>query len=275
MSRNNEIVEVPSPAEFYPTVIEDNVNLSTYTKLPLGNLPAIGVAFEPIAAAFSSVVNGAGGSGLYRVSVPNGMHLAAASDGSGLLGSALSNTSNQIAGQARLNPVVCDPTMLFMAAALANIQKKLDTIQETQQEMLDFLIQKQKSELKGNLLFLTDIMKNYKFNWNNKTYKNSNHIKVLDIKQEAEKSIIFSQTKIEKVIAKKSLIHADQDVNKMISKVRSDFEDYQMAVYLFAYSSFLEVMLLGNYDSNYLHGISSKIEDYSFQYRDLYTKSYN
>ncbi|MBR0091593.1 MAG: hypothetical protein IJP92_07830 [Lachnospiraceae bacterium] len=162
-----------------------------------------------------------------------------------------------------------------MAAALANIQKKLDTIQETQQEMLDFLIQKQKSELKGNLLFLTDIMKNYKFNWNNKTYKNSNHIKVLDIKQEAEKSIIFSQTKIEKAIAKKSFIHADQDVNKMISKVRSDFEDYQMAVYLFAYSSFLEVMLLGNYDSNYLSGISSKIEDYSFQYRDLYTKSYN
>lgn len=33
--------------------------------------------------------------------------------------------------------------MLFMAAALANIDKKLDTIKEMQQEMMDFLIRKE------------------------------------------------------------------------------------------------------------------------------------
>lgn len=274
MSVEHEIIEQTS-IELNPVVVDGEPDLTSATKLPLANLSAIGVAFEPLSAAFNTVINGAGGSGLYHVIVPNGMHLAAASDGSGLIGGALSNATNQLAGQARLNPVVCNPTMLFMAAALANIEKKLDAIQETQQEMLDFLIQKHKSDLKGDLLFLTDIMDGFKYNWNNRTYKRNHHVKVLDIKQEAVKSIDFAQNKIEKGISKKLLIHGDQDVKKMISKVRSDFEDYQLAVYLFSYSSFLEVMLLGNYDAQYLQGIATRIEDYSHQYRDLYTKSYN
>lgn len=46
-------------------------------------------------------------------------------------------------GQAQMIPFACDPTMLCMAAALANIDKKLDTIKEMQQEMMDILIRKE------------------------------------------------------------------------------------------------------------------------------------
>ena len=56
-------------------------------------------------------------------------------------------------GQAQMMPLAFDPTMLFMAAALTNIDKKLDSIKEMQQEMMDFLVQKEKAELKGNLTF--------------------------------------------------------------------------------------------------------------------------
>lgn len=86
--------------------------------------------------------------------------------------------------------------MLFMAAALANIDRKLDTIKEMQQEMLEFLAQKEKAELKGNLIFLYDIFDNYKYNWNNEMYKNSNHTMVLTIKKEAEAKIIFYREQI-------------------------------------------------------------------------------
>lgn len=34
---------------------------------------------------------------------------------------------------------------------------------------------KEKAELKGNLTFLYDVFNNYKYNWNNEMYKNSNH----------------------------------------------------------------------------------------------------
>lgn len=46
---------------------------------------------------------------------------------SGYLGSALSNSTNQVAGQATINPLLCDPTMLYMAIMLADIDKKLDS----------------------------------------------------------------------------------------------------------------------------------------------------
>lgn len=274
--RKYEIAKVMMNAEVHPVKIEKDVPLETYTKLPLSNISTLGVAFEPLMAAAQHVFGDAAGtqSGLYRVTIPNGRRLATFNDGSGYLGSVLTESGGVGGGQARLNPLVCDPTMLFMAAALANINKKLDSIQEIQQELLDFLAQKERSELKGDLNFLTDVMNNYKFNWNNDKYKNSNHIKVLDIMQSAERKIDFYKERISSMLNKRSLFHSDQEVKRQLEKMQSEFKDYQISLYLYAFSSFLQVMLLENFNAAYLDGIAHKIEDYSFEYRDLYTKSF-
>ena len=44
---------------------------------------------------------------------------------------------------------------------------------------------------------------------------------------------------------------------------------------MLGFSSFLEVVLLENYDPNYLASISAKLEDYSLKYKELYTKCYD
>ena len=176
-------------------------------------------------------------------------------------------------GQAQITPFT-DPTMLFMAAALANIDRKLDTIKEMQQEMLEFLAQKEKAELKGNLIFLYDIFDNYKYNWNNEMYKNSNHTMVLTIKKEAEAKIIFYREQIIGKVNKKSLFHSDQSVDRQLSAVQEQFKDYQLALYILAFSSFLDVMLLENYEKEYLSSISAKLDKYSLQYKELYTQCY-
>lgn len=191
------------------------------------------------------------------------------------IGSLQTSTGMVGGGQAQMTPLACDPTMLFMAAALANIDKKLDTIQNMQQEMIDFLVQKEKADLIGNLNFLLDIFNNYKYNWNNETYKTNNHIKVLDIRQEAEKKIAFYREQIIAKVNRKSLIHSDQTVNKQLQMVQDQFKDYQLALYLLGFSSFLEVMLLGNFDSAYLLSVSEKLDTYSLKYRELYTKCYD
>ena len=152
--RKDEIAKAIMDVEYYPAIVEERANITKYPKFPLSRVPALGVAFEPLAAALQNVVNGSGAtSGLYKVMIPKGGHLAEFANGSGNLGTVL-NANNQISGQAILNPLVCNPTMLFMAVALANIDKKLDAIQEIQQELLDFLVQKERSELKGDLNFL-------------------------------------------------------------------------------------------------------------------------
>lgn len=275
--RKNEFAKAMAEIELYPAVVKENVNVVQYSKFPISRLAAFGTAFEPVTAAFQYILSGgsAGGSGLYMVTVPKGGHLATFNDGSGFLGGAL-KTNNQVgAGQARLNPLVCNPTMLFMAVTLANIDKKLDTIQEMQQEMMNFLVQKERSELKGDMKFLADTLSNYKHNWNSDKFKNSSHVKVLDIRQAADRKIDFYREQIESKISKKSFFHSDQDVKKQLGEIESEFKDYQLAVYLFAFASFLEVMLLENFSSAYLDCIVKKIDEHSLQYRELYTKCYD
>ena len=274
--RKSEIVKAITDVEYYPAIIEEQICVAKYTKLPLSRVTTLGTAFEPLTAAFQNVINGGGAtSGLYQVTIPKGAHLAEFKNGSGYLGSVLKGNGAVGGGQAVLNPLVCNPTMLFMAATLATIGKKLDNIQEMQQELFDFLVQKERSNLRGDLNFLTDVLNNYKYNWNNDTYKNSNYIKVLDIRQEAERKIDFYRAQITTKLNKKSFFHWDQGVKKQLEKIKSEFKDYQLALYLYSFSSFLEVILLENFESAYLDGISKKIEDYSLKYRELYTKCYD
>lgn len=275
VERNSAPLRSVMSIELYPALMEDDCSIAMCTKLPISKLSALGTAFEPIETAVQNVVNGPGAvSGLYKVTIPSGTHLASFQNGTGNLGTAL-NANNQIAGQAVLNPLVCNPTMIFMAAALASIDKKLDAIQEIQQEMLDFLIQKERAELRGDLVFLSDIMNNYRFNWDNDMYKNSNHVKVLDIRQAAEQRIFFYRNQIASKLNKKTILHSDGDVQKQINRVQADFKEYQLSLYLYSFSSFLDVMLVGNYAAEYLSGIKGKIEEYAWQYRELYTRCYD
>jgi hypothetical protein len=272
--QNNALTNVPD-ISLVPVLADEDVSLVSYTKYPLSKLNSLGVAFEPLTSAIHNVFGASGGTTqLCQVTVPAGTHLASFKSGVGNLGTVL-NANNQIAGQAVINPLVCNPTMLFMAAALASIDKKLDSILETQHDMMEFLEQKEESELRGNLRFLADVFNNFRFNWNNEIFKNAGHIKVLDIRQSAEQKIDFYQKQIQSKLKKKALVQSNQDVKKRLEKISSQFKDYQLALYLFSFSSFMEVMLLENYDSEYLSGITQRIEEYSFAYRDLYTRSYD
>lgn len=60
-----------------------------------------------------------------------------------------------------------------------------------------------------------------------------------------------------------------------MTSVQAEFRNYQLALYLYGFSSFLEVMLLANFDEAYLNSIHSSIEKRSFEYCDLYTKCYD
>lgn len=127
-------------------------------KIPLNNLVALGTAFQPLTGMIQAAVSGGGGSGIYYVNtMGKTMHHFQGS--SEFLGSLQTAAGTVGGGQARLTQLPCDPTMLFMAATLMNIEKKLDNIQETQEEILDFLKSKEKAVQKGNLNTLIDKMK--------------------------------------------------------------------------------------------------------------------
>ncbi len=214
-NKNNAILRMMSDTSIYPMFQESEVGVSNYTPLPISSLAAYGTAFQPLATAVQTAVSGAGGSGIYYVNTA-GKTMFQMKGTNNFIGSLQTSTGMIGGGQAQITPLACDPTMLFMAAASANIDKKLNAIQDMQKEMMDFLVQKEKADLKGNLNFLFDVFNNYKYNWNNEMYKNSNHIKVLDIRLEAEKKIAFYREQIIAKVNKKSFIHSAQTVNKQL-----------------------------------------------------------
>lgn len=258
--------------ECLPAMPDLDLAMNNTTKIPLANLSALGVAFQPLTTAIQTVLTGGGGSGLYYVNT-KGMQMFSTSDG--FIGSLKTVSGTVGGGQARMTALACDPTMLFMAAALMNIEKKLDAIQETQEEILEFLEEKERAVLQGNLNVLGDVMSNFKYNWDNDTYKTNKHILVQQIKKEAEASIILYRDQITKKLKKRSLIHSDQEVKGTVKKLQAQFKDYQLALYLYSYSTFLEVMLLGNFSEGYLDSVEQRISEYSFQYRSLYTECYS
>ena len=273
-ARKNELLKAMSATELAPLEVKNEISVQTYSKIPLSRLTALGTGFEPVVSAIQKVTShGQATSGFYKVTIPKGTYLAQFKERSGFLGTAVGE--HGIVGQAQLNPLLCDPTMLLVAAALANIDKKLDAIQEVQQEMLDFLVQKEKSALKADLNFLMDIQNNYKYNWNSEKYKAANHAKVLDIRQEAARQIDFYQEQIKKQLGKKALLHSDHDVQKMLEKVQGEFKEYQLALYIYGFAYFLEVVLQENYEKAYLSAIAKRIDKMAFQYREFYSLAYS
>ena len=273
--RKFEIQEALANIEFHPVLREDeDVDIERFTKLPLNKLATAGVAFEPIVSAFQSILGKSGGSGLY-IANTKGSQMFRLSDGSGFIGSLKNAQGGVGGGQAALNPIAFNPTMLFMAIALYSIDKKLDGIQETSKEILEFLERKEKAQLKGDFIYLTDVLNDYKYNWNNEKYKNAHHIKVLDIKQSSDQKIIFYQERLHKNPINKSFLYSDKDVKTKLKTIVSDFEGYQLAIYLHAFSSFLEVMLLENFSPGYLGSVVKKIEDNALRYRKLFINYFN
>ena len=273
---DSEAVFSKQMIELVPTMVDDGIDLKKYRKIPLADLAALGIGFNSVSTAIQNFgAEATGGSGIYKVIVPNGGQMMRFKDGRGFLGSVKGVNGGVGGGQAVLNPVMFDPTMVFMAAVMINIQHKLNEIQETQEEILQFLEQKEKAELRGNIIFMSDIINNYKYNWNNQQYLNNNHIKILDIKQKSEQSILFAQNRIKTVAARKTLIKFSPDVKSKVRKLKKGFEDYQLAVYAYAMASYVETMLLKNFDKSYMYSIANKIEEYSICYRELYTDCYD
>lgn len=265
---SNEIMEV----QFLPTITEISLKEVKHEKYPIKNLSALGVAFEPVVSAMQSLGGKAGKSGIYRVNT-NGMEMFKSRGG--YIGALKAVDGGVGGGQAIIEPLACNPTMLFMSMALMTIENKLDEIKSIQQEMLDFVKTKEKAKIRGNLNTLIDVLNNYKFNCDNEKYKTNKHILVQDIKRNSEQSILLYRDLIQTTMSKKELMHSEQEIKSKIKKLGENLREYQLALYLYSFSSFLEVMLLENFNENYISGVKEKISEYEFNYRELYTKCYN
>ncbi len=256
---------------------KNSIRLDQCLKVSFGDVTALGTTFSQMIPALRTITTT--GTGYLPVNMAAGDVLKTAGEGL-FYGSHVTSAGTSVMtkwAQTGMSSTVMpiNPAMIMMAAMLANIEKKLDTIQETQMKILSFLEQDKQAEQQGNLNVLTDILQGYKYNWDNDQYLQNHHMKVLDIKQASEKNIIFYQEQIASAIKKLPAIHLDQAVKSAIADLGKQFSNYRMALYLFSFSSFLEVMLLGNFCQEYLDQVAAKVNQYDEHYQIQFSKCHD
>lgn len=271
----NELAVQSTTHEVAPSIIsraiaERECNLSKAIRIPFTEAALTGGSLMQLAPTLKALVSGnqIGNGSLVRVVFPAGVKGNLAIDKAGM---ALGGILKDGGGLAQARLVAVDPATLAaqaaMAAIMMEINKKLDNIQEMQQRILGFLEQDKQAEQQANLKVLTDILEGYKHNWDNAQYLQNHHMKALDIKQVAEKNIIFYQEQIAAAIKKMPAIHLDQAVKAAITELGKLFSQYRMALYQFSFASFLEVMLLGNFRQAYLDQVAAKVQEYNQHYQ--------
>lgn len=274
-------LELMTQLEYLPSLQHEDYEINTYKRIGIKQLPAISTAFAALSESARTVTSTMNGAGLYRAILPPGAtHMA--STKTGLIGSAF-DASNHLVGQTRFVEAVnltqvatmpIDPATLCMAAALASIEQKLDSIQDVTENILEFIEIQQESKLHAGLNELERIVRDYKHNWNNDLYCSGHYSEILQLQRSAEESSKIYQKKIVSLLSKKNILHLDKEIEQKVGKLKNDLSNYQFALYVYSFSSFVRVMLEGNFQKEYLTNIVNDIEKMSINYRKIYSEAF-
>lgn len=282
--KNIELIFGLINKEYVQPIFKDNVDLSSTTKFPISEIISLGVSFAPMvslmtstSAASAEIISKLGVDTVYQSfdKVGVAMNLPYKFKDTNFRMGSYIDTSGKTA-QSRLKPIsiqeltkntmTFDPMTSIMAAELMYIAKEVNNIKKQQQNMFEYIQIEKRSEIEGNLLFLSKVLNDYKYNYDNKTYKTSMHIKVLDIKQEAEQTINFCRKTITKFLDKNR-----DDYNSLNFEV----QNYKISLFAYAFSSLIETIVLENFDEKYLSKIIDRLENMSYEYKSIYTCCYD
>lgn len=165
-----------------------------------------------------------------------------------------------------------DPATIMMAVALFTIEQQLGKIADMERQIISFLQIEQEAEIEADIETLSAMMTKYKHNWDNEHYIASNHKLVLDIQRTARKHMIAYQKQVMDVISSKKLIISHAKVNDALKDLLKKFRYYRLTMYAFSLSSFVEVMLSGDFKEENILLIKSEIEKISANYREIFSQ---
>ncbi|NHM16509.1 hypothetical protein GMI69_07555 [Eggerthellaceae bacterium zg-887] len=281
----SEIVQMMMNVEMAPAFDTGTAQERRLAKISLADLATGGMGLAALANTIQQMVAQVPmqTEQLYRINMHDLVGtVAARQDGSGFT-TAVVQAGKGIVGNASYEAVdmsqvaqaasMVDPYMMMATAALAGIEQELGEIKEISKNILSFMEEDKKAATRGNVNVLVDILNNYKHNVGNERYRETRHVQVLDIRRDAEKDIEFYRAQIGRTLDEGNIIHVSSDVAEKLRRLNDLFGNYQTALYLYGFSTFLEVMLLENFDAAYLDSVAAKIDDYSLKYRELYTEA--
>ena len=158
------------------------------------------------------------------------------------------------------------------SAILVVINSKLTDIIAREKAIVEFLEIDKQTALKADFLTLNTIVREYHHNFDNEKFLHSREAQVIEIRRNAEHNVLFYKELAEKRIAGfKKGVHIE--IDKALNEIQTRFKYYRLALYIYAYSSFLDVVLLENFSEEFINSIIEDITNHSTQYIDFYNET--
>ena len=257
-------------------VRKDNLNKNTFS-LPLAKLSSIGSLSSSTVNSIKHIVgnNVKNSTNLYRVTnLGKNDSLKLMKDGKTFWGAI--KKSDGTSSMAKLKQVnsgsvmYLDPTVMMMSVALAGIENELNAIKELSIKIFSFLEHDKESEIESDLEILNRSINDFKFNLEDEKYLINNHKQIMDIKRSSNKNILFYKKQIKENLSKDKLFTTNSTMNSIINEMEKKFKYYRLSLYIYSFSTFIEILLLGNYQEEFLLSKSNELNELDNDYLSLF-----
>lgn len=289
---NNQTQGIMTSDDF-PIVRAGEMDMNRYQRIPIAGLAALGSSFAQLPASARTIVQTVKttietNETLFIGVNPKNVEGYLRMNQYGTVGNIMQvneQGKNIIAGRMRFKPVgniapaaqttttmiPIDPTSMMVAAALVHIEQKLDDLQKTAEDILQFLTIDKQAKQRGNLNMLGEIFEEYKQDSSNEKRCELRSVAVQTIKKEALQDILFYQEQISRKMKKQQLIHGLQQAKSMLANTMKGFQEYKLACYLYSFASFLDVLLRKDFSAQMLGNVKRKMTEVADRYAQLYT----
>jgi hypothetical protein len=215
---------------------------------------------------------------LYRITnLGKNDSLKAMRDGKTFWGSIKkSDGSSTMAKLKEVNPnnvMALDPTVMMMSVALAGIEQELGEIKELNKQIFSFLEHEKESEIESDLEILNRSISDFRFNLEDEKYLINNHKQVMDIKRTANKNMLFYKKEIKDNLSKDKLFTTNNSMNSIIEDIQKKFRYYRLSLYIYSFSTFMEILLLGNYKNDYLLSKKEELDELDNEYSEVFNNA--
>lgn len=171
------------------------------------------------------------------------------------------------------NVMALDPTVMMMSVALAGIEQELGEIKELSKKIFSFLEHEKESEIESDLEILNRSISDFRYNIEDEKYLINNHKQVMDIKRTANKNMLFYKKEIKDDLSKDKLFTTNSSMNSIIEDIQKKFRYYRLSLYIYSFSTFMEILLLGNYNNDYLLNKKKELDELDNEYSELFNNA--
>ena len=171
------------------------------------------------------------------------------------------------------NAITLDPTIMMMSVALVSIEQELGEIKELSKKIYSFLEHEKESEIESDLEILNRSIGDFRFNLEDEKYLINNHKQVMDIKRTSNKNMLFYKKEIKDYLSKEKLFTTNNSLNSIILDIQKKFRYYRLSLYIYSFSTFMEILLLGNYKTDYLLNKKNELDELDNEYLEVFNKA--